>query len=103
MIRVLALYPNTPGKRFDADYYAKKHIPLALSLVGGACKGSGLMTVDAGVIPAAPPAHRAIAWFDFESAEAFQSAFGPHAATILADTPNFTDLEPTIVFGEIRA
>ncbi len=102
MIRVLAIYPNTPGKRFDADYYATKHIPLVLSKVGSACRQSGLMTGDASVMPPGAPSLRAMAWFDFDSAEAFQAAFGAHAAEILADTPNFTDMEPNIIFGEIR-
>ena len=28
MIKVSVMYPNTPGGRFDHDYYRDKHMPL---------------------------------------------------------------------------
>jgi hypothetical protein len=28
MIKVSVMYPNSPGVRFDHDYYREKHLPL---------------------------------------------------------------------------
>jgi uncharacterized protein (TIGR02118 family) len=38
----------------------------------------------------------------FDSVADFQSAFGPHAKTIMADIPNYTDIQPTIQVSEVR-
>jgi uncharacterized protein (TIGR02118 family) len=38
----------------------------------------------------------------FDSVEAFQTAFGPHAETIMADIPNYTDIEPTLQISEVK-
>jgi uncharacterized protein (TIGR02118 family) len=36
----------------------------------------------------------------FESVEAFQAAFAPHAAEIQGDIPKYTDIEPVLQIGE---
>ena len=36
-----------------------------------------------------------------ESPATFQAAFGPHAAEILADIPNYTDLQPVLQISEV--
>src|ERR1044072_1245577 len=38
MIKVSVMYPNTPGARFDHDYYRDKHMPLVKARMGAACK-----------------------------------------------------------------
>lgn len=103
MIRVTAMYPNTPGSRFDIDYYLKEHVPMVMERLGGACKGFSL---DEGVAGLSPPGHatyRIIVHFLFESTEAFLAAFNPQAEAIGEDFENFTDLTPIIQVGEIRA
>ena len=37
-----------------------------------------------------------------ESAEAFQTAFAPHAAEIMGDIANYTDIEPTIQISDVK-
>ena len=103
MIRITVLYPNTPGSRFDLDYYVTKHCPMVLERVGGSCKGFGVDQGVAGVMPPGAPAFRVTAWFLFDSIESFEANFGPHAAAILADIPNYTDLQPVIQMGEVKA
>src|SRR6185312_4185403 len=34
MIKVSVMYPNTPGGRFDHDYYRDKHMPLVKARLG---------------------------------------------------------------------
>lgn len=36
----------------------------------------------------------------FESVESFQAAFGAHAAALMADVPNYTDVSPVILVSE---
>jgi len=42
---------------------------------------------------------RAISYF--KSKTEFQTAFGPHAETIMANIPNYTDIAPTIQISEV--
>ena len=103
MIRITVLYPNTRGSRFDLDYYVKKHCPMVLERMGESCKGFGVDQGVAGVLPPGVPAFRVTAWFLFDSIEAFDANFGTHADAIMADIPNYTDLQPIIQMGETRA
>lgn len=68
------------------DYYCGKHIPMVRQKLGAACK----------------PAFIAQAHFLFDSVESFQKAFAPHADTIMADIPNYTDLPPIIQLNEVK-
>ena len=43
----------------------------------------------------------AIGYLTFDSVEAFQKAFGPHAAEIVADVPNYTNARPIIQIVEV--
>ncbi len=96
MIRVSVLYANDDGKKFDMAYYTDKHLRLVREKLGGALKG---MTVDQGLgggQPGSKPPYVAMVHMLFESVDAFQAAFGPHAKAIMADIPNYTDIQPTI-------
>src|SRR5881394_3175769 len=46
MIKVSVMYPNTPGARFNHEYYRDKHMPLVKARMGDACKS---YTVDKGL------------------------------------------------------
>src|SRR5690349_18689692 len=53
MIKVSVMYPNTPGSRFDHDYYRDKHMPLVKARMGDACQS---YTIDKGLAGGAPGA-----------------------------------------------
>jgi hypothetical protein len=38
----------------------------------------------------------------FDSTDAFQTAFAPHAQAIMADIPNYTNTQPTIQISEVK-
>jgi uncharacterized protein (TIGR02118 family) len=38
----------------------------------------------------------------FDSVEAFQAAFSPHAGAIMGDIPNYTNVQPTIQVSEVK-
>ncbi|OUM04104.1 EthD family reductase [Variovorax sp. JS1663] len=101
MIKVSVMYPNTPGARFDHDYYRDKHMPMIKARMGDACRS---YTVDkglAGGAPGEPPTYVAACHIFADSVEAFQAAFGPHVKEILGDVRNYTDLKPLMQISEV--
>ena len=102
MIKVSVLYPNSADATFDMDYYCGTHVPLVVGLMGDALKAGAVDAGIAGGAPGEPPAFLAMSHLTFESVEAFQAAFGPHADEILGDLPNFTNVQPQIQISEIK-
>lgn len=101
MIKVSVMYPNRPGARFDHDYYRDRHMPLVQRLMGEKCR---YYTVDKGLSGGSadePATYVALCHVFCDSIAAFQTGFGPHAKEILADIPNYTDLEPIIQISEV--
>jgi uncharacterized protein (TIGR02118 family) len=101
MIKVSVMYPNSPGARFDHEYYRTKHMPMVKSKMGGSLKS---YTVDkglAGGAPGAPATYIAMGQLFCDSTDAFQKGFGPHAEEILGDIPNYTDQTPVIQISEV--
>lgn len=101
MIKVSVMYPNTPGARFDHDYYRDRHMPLVQARLGAACL---YYTVDKGLSGPTPEdraPYVALCHIHCESLAAFQSAFGPHAEEIGADIANYTDLTPVVQISEV--
>ena len=74
MIKVTVFYPNTPGKRFDVDYYANKHMPLAQSVLGVACKGTAVEKGLSGGAPGVPAPSIALGHLYFDTVETFQAS-----------------------------
>jgi uncharacterized protein (TIGR02118 family) len=102
MIKVTVLYPNNPGVNFDMSYYTTKHMPMVKQLCAPACKAIAVDGGLAGGEPGSKPAYVAIGYLTFESVEAFQQAFAPHAGQILGDIKNYTNVQPVIQISEIR-
>ena len=102
MIRVSVLYQNAEDKKFDMAYYINKHMPMVKQKLGAPCKGMAVEQGLAGGAPGAPPSYIAMGHLFFESAAAFQAAFAPHAAAIMADIPNYTNAQPIIQLSEVK-
>jgi uncharacterized protein (TIGR02118 family) len=102
MIKVSVFYPHREGARFDMDYYCKSHMPMVQQKLGAACKRVAVEEGIGGAAPGAPPAYAAMGHLYFDSAQAFETAFAPHAQAIMADIPNYTDIQPVIQVSEIK-
>jgi uncharacterized protein (TIGR02118 family) len=101
MIKVSVMYPNTPGARFNHDYYRDVHMPLVKSRMGEHCK---YYTVDkglAGATPGSAATYVAMCHLFCDSVASFEAGFGPHAPEILADIANYTDLSPVIQISDV--
>jgi uncharacterized protein (TIGR02118 family) len=102
MVRLSVMYPNTPGSRFDWDYYLGKHMVLVRELL----PPLGLVSeqVDRGIgglMPGSPAPYYAVAHFVFNSLAELQAAVGAAAPRLLADIPNYTDVPVTGQISEI--
>ena len=100
MIKVSVMYPNTPGARFDHEYYRTKHMPLLLARVGASCRQHSVDRGVSGGGKAAAP-YAAICHLNFDSVESFQTSFGPHMKEFMADTANYTDNAPVMQISEV--
>lgn len=102
MIRVGVLYAYGDNKKFDMQYYCNTHIPLVKEKLGAACRRIDVDQGVGGAEPGSKPAFIAMAHLLFDSVDAFQKAFAPHADAILGDIPNYTDVQPIIQISEVR-
>jgi uncharacterized protein (TIGR02118 family) len=102
MVCVSVLYPNTPGKKFDHDYYLATHMPLVMSRL----KSLGLIRYEvdkglAGATPGSPAPFISVGRLYFNTLAEFEQSFTTHAAEILADVPNYTDIELQVQVSEL--
>lgn len=94
MLSVHILYPKTDDSTFDMDYYCSTHMPMLADALGDACKGWGATKVGSGE-------WEAIGWCHVESQEAFDAAMAAKGADIIGDVPNYTNVRPQMVIGEV--
>ncbi len=102
MIKVSVLYPAGEGGKFDIDYYCKSHMPMVREKLGAACKNTAVEQGLGGGTPDAPPTYTAMGHLYFDSVTEFQAAFAPHAQAIMADIPNYTNIQPLIQVSEVK-
>jgi uncharacterized protein (TIGR02118 family) len=100
MIIVSVLYPKSPSSHFDHEYYTRNHIPLVQSL----WSSLGLERIDlmrgVAALDGSPPAYELIGNLTFLSPGHLQDALA-QGATVLADIPNFTNIQPIIQTNQV--
>jgi uncharacterized protein (TIGR02118 family) len=102
MIKVSVFYPNTPGSSFNMDYYLTRHMPMVGEKLGAACKS---MAVEQGVgsLPhGAAAVYSAMGHLYFDSVQAFEAALAQHGEAIMADVPNYTNVQPIIQISDVK-
>jgi uncharacterized protein (TIGR02118 family) len=102
MITVNVLYPNKDGAKFDMNYYLSTHIPLVKRLLGSALKGTVVEQGLGGGAPGTKAEFSVLCHLRFDSVEAFQTAFGPHAPAIQNDIANYTNVQPVIQVSDVK-
>jgi uncharacterized protein (TIGR02118 family) len=100
MIKVTVLYPYSDGKAFNMDYYCNKHMAMVSKFLGDTLKGMTVEKGIAGVVPNSPAPFAAMGNMYFDSLEAFQKAFS-QTDQLMADIPNFTNIEPSFQISEV--
>jgi uncharacterized protein (TIGR02118 family) len=102
MIDVIVLYRNTETLKFNMNYYLGTHIPLVHELLGGALKHATVQQGLGGAVPGSKAEFAVICRLGFDSVEAFQTAFGPHAAAVQGDVVNFCNEPPIVQVSDVR-
>ncbi len=100
-IAVNVLYPVSEGSRFDTAYYGQSHMKLVAEHWGKyfqSCLGT---RGDAGG-PDTPPKYHATATIVFPDQSALDAAM-QNGAEVMADIPNFTNVTPEMLIGEVFA
>ncbi len=103
MIRMTVLYPNTPGAKFDLEYYTTVHMPL----VEDRLKPLGLIRTEickgvAGRPPDdVPPPYVTMGYLYFNSLEECQNGFAVHGKELIDHIRAYTDIEPQFQISEI--
>jgi uncharacterized protein (TIGR02118 family) len=101
MICVSVSYPSGPGARFDHAYYQQKHRALVMERLGGI----GLTRIEmdqglSGMTPGSEPMFTGAARLYFNTMGEFQQAMALHGAELMADIPNYTDIQPQFQVSE---
>ena len=102
MVRVIVSYPNTPGSRFDLDYYLNKHTPLVLEkLTPHGLTGVNIDQGVAGGQPGSPAQYQVECYLNFPSLEQLQAGMASAGASLMEDLKNFTDVRPDIQISKV--
>ncbi len=102
MVKVSVLYPNRAGTKFDMTYYLNHHIPMVRRLLGSALKGASVEHGISGEEPGSTAPYIATCHLLFDSVQAFQTSFSPHAQEMAEDIPKYTNSEPVVQIGELK-
>lgn len=100
-IKLTVLYPNEEGKTFNMEYYSNNHVALLGKLLGDAVIGATIENGLGGGAPNSTAPFTAIGNLYFNDMDSFEKSFGSNAAEIMADLPNFTNIEPTVQISEV--
>jgi uncharacterized protein (TIGR02118 family) len=102
MVCISVYYANAFGKKFDHAYYERTHMPLVMDR----CKSFGLIRYEidmglAGGAPGSSAPFSAVGRLYFNTLPEFQKAFAMHGREIMADVPNYTDIQPEIQVSQL--
>lgn len=101
MIEVSVFYPNRPDAKFDMEYYTQRHVPLVLERCGPDVEPGGIERALAGGAFGLEAPYCAAGHLIFESREGMERSLGRHMPELLADVPNFTNIQPVVQISEV--
>jgi uncharacterized protein (TIGR02118 family) len=96
MYWVTILYPNKEGAKFDFNYYVNKHIPMTAMLFGHSIQ---ILKGVASPLGAAP--FLCTCRIPVTSLDEFAAKMSSEGAHLVADVPNYTNVEAVIQFEEV--
>ncbi|NRB20843.1 MAG: EthD family reductase [Rhodobacteraceae bacterium] len=98
-VSLQVIYPISDGKTFDFDYYTSTHFDLVGEHMGPHME-SMLVTKGLAGGPDVPPGIFAVASLLFKDQDALNAAMQV-AGPVLEDIPNFTNVQPQMLIGEV--
>lgn len=91
---ITILYPRTDDSTFDMGYYTSSHMPMFAEAVGDACTGWGAATIADGK-------YAAMGWMTVTDQASFDAAMKEHGGKVIGDVPNYTNVRPEMLVGEV--
>lgn len=98
-VSLQVIYPVADGTTFDFDYYSTTHMQLVGEHMGPHIK-STVVTKGLAGGPDVPAGFHAIATIVFADQDAMNAAMKA-SAPVMADIPNFTNIQPSVLIGEV--
>lgn len=98
-VSLQVIYPVSDGSTFDYDYYTDTHMQLVADHMGPHIQ-STLVTKGVAGGPETPAGFHAVATIVFADNDALGAAMGV-AGPVMADLPNFTNVQPQMLIGEV--
>lgn len=101
MTRVTLLYRYSEGAHFDFDYYIQHHVTMSRRLLAHC----GLLSIEVEkcirTLSGEKPDVVCITHLDLERESDFSKALEIHGAALMADFPNYTNIQPEIYVCEV--
>jgi uncharacterized protein (TIGR02118 family) len=100
MVSLTVLYPKSESSHFDHAYYINKHIPLVRE------RFTSMGLLDVRLVRGTTTLDGSAAQFEligllrFTSEAELSAALAAHGGEVVADVPNFTNIQPVIQISE---
>ncbi|MQY42342.1 EthD family reductase [Epibacterium sp. SM1969] len=98
-VSLQVIYPVSDQSRFDFDYYMSTHMKIVDDTMGPHVEQVVITKGLAGG-PDQPAAYHAVATIIFGDQDAMDQAMAA-AGPAVADIPNFTNVQPDLLIGEV--
>ena len=98
-VSLQVLYPVADDTQFNHDYYTATHMPLVGEHMGSHIQSTSISKGIAGG-PEIPAGYYVVATMTFAGMDNLQAALEV-AGPVLSDIPNFTNVEPQMLIGEV--
>ncbi|MFK7939749.1 MAG: EthD family reductase [Roseovarius sp.] len=93
------IYPVSDRSQFDMNYYQNTHLPMVSDHMGQHIQ-SFIVTHGLAGGPDTPPGYHAVATLLFSDQAEMDAALAA-AGPVLDDIPNFTNVSPDMLIGEV--
>ena len=101
---VTILYPNDADAKYDINYYKTHHMPLLEKLWGQFGITSWSVTTFTPGLDGSAPAFAFGSVINWVSAEAIKTAYADESVKqLMQDVPNYSNKQPTLLFGDVSA
>jgi uncharacterized protein (TIGR02118 family) len=94
------LYPRSEGSHFDHEYYVDTHIPMVQDRWSDMGFQSVQLVRGTAALDSTAPAFELIALITFTNLDDLKAALGKYGAEVMADVPNFTNIQALLQFNE---
>jgi len=101
MIRITLVYKHSEDAHFDFDYYVNHHVEMSRRLLSDCGLSSIEVEKCTRTLDGGKPNVVCIAHVDFENEGGLSKALEVHGAALMADFPNYTNIEPDIYVCEV--